>query len=128
MVFHPSWSHEDRFPGDARSASQARAFVHEHLLDHGLERLADDVGLVVGELASNAIRHARTPFSVLLSGATDAVVVAVEDGSTRVPRQIEAGPTAQGGRGLDIVDKVSCDWGVRPQGRTKAVWARFDLG
>jgi anti-sigma regulatory factor (Ser/Thr protein kinase) len=127
MVLHSRWSHENRFADDPRSASQARAFVREHLVAHGLEGLVDDVGLVVSELATNAVRHARTPFTVSLTGAKDSVVVGVEDGSAGVPEQLPSRPHALGGRGLDIVDQVSGDWGVRAQGSTKSVWARFDL-
>ncbi len=127
MVLHPSWSHENRFADDPRSASKARAFVREHLVAHGLEKLVDDVGLVVSELATNAVRHAGTPFTVFLTGAKDSVVVGVEDGSAGVPHHLAANPWDVGGRGLDIVDQVSRDWGVRAQGPTKSVWARFDL-
>jgi anti-sigma regulatory factor (Ser/Thr protein kinase) len=128
MVHDPSpWSHQDQFSGDPRSAALARAFVREHLVEHGLGDLVDDVGLVVSELATNAVRHARTPFTVLLRSARDSVVVAVEDGSANVPHQRVPGPLAMGGRGLEIVDQVSCGWGVRPLGGSKEVWARFDL-
>ena len=127
MVLHPPWSHENRFADDPRSASKARAFVREHLIAHGLESLVDDVGLVVSELATNAVRHAGTPFTVFLTGAKSSVEVGVRDGSSGVPRHVSSGPLELGGRGLDIVDRVSCDWGVRAQGGTKSVWARFDL-
>ena len=127
MVLHPSWSHENRFPDDPRSASRARAFVREHLVEHGLEPLVDDVGLVVSELATNAVRHAGTSFTVVLTGADDSVVVGVVDGSKWVPQEVPSGPWGLGGRGLDIVDQVSRDWGVRAQGPAKSVWARFDL-
>jgi two-component sensor histidine kinase len=127
MVLHSRWSHEDRFTDDPRSASQARAFVREHLVAHGLETLVDDVALVVSELASNAVRHAGTPFTVFLNGAEKSVVVGVEDGSPGVPQQVTSGPFDLGGRGLDIVEQVSCAWGVRAQGRRKSVWARFEV-
>jgi anti-sigma regulatory factor (Ser/Thr protein kinase) len=127
MVLHPPWSHEDRFAGEPRSAARARAFVRAHLVEHGLGELVEDVGLVVSELATNAVRHAGTPFSVVIHGTTESVVVTVQDGSKAVPRQVVAAPLALGGRGLDIVDQVSGAWGVRADGATKSVWARFDL-
>jgi anti-sigma regulatory factor (Ser/Thr protein kinase) len=127
MVLQSPWSHEDRFADDPRSASKARAFVREHLIAHGLEKLVDDVGLVVSELATNAVRHAGTPFTVFLTGAKNSVEVGVEDGSSGIPEQVTSGPLALGGRGLDIVDQVSRDWGVRARQGTKAVWARFDV-
>jgi anti-sigma regulatory factor (Ser/Thr protein kinase) len=127
MVLQPPWSHEDSFADDPRSASKARAFVREHLIAHGLEKLVDDVGLVVSELATNAVRHAGTPFTVVLSRAKNSVEVGVEDGSSGIPEQVTSGPLDLGGRGLDLVDQVSRDWGVRAHHGTKAVWARFDV-
>src|SRR5687768_16494769 len=104
MVLQSPWSYEDRFADDPRSALKARAFVREHLIAHGLEKLVDDVGLVVSELATNAVRHAGTPFTVFLTGARNSVEVGVEDGSSGIPEQVRSGPLDLGGRGLDIVD------------------------
>jgi hypothetical protein len=64
---------------------------------------------------------------VFLTGARNSVEVGVEDGSSGIPEQVRSGPLDLGGRGLDIVDQVSRDWGVRAQKGTKAVWARFDV-
>ncbi|WP_165965256.1 ATP-binding protein [Actinomadura bangladeshensis] len=34
-------------------------------------------------------------------------------------------PLAEDGRGLRIIDALSLDWGVRPDGERTAVWLRF---
>jgi anti-sigma regulatory factor (Ser/Thr protein kinase) len=68
-----------------------------------------DAVLVVSELLSNAIRHARPlpGASLVLAWAVGngSVEVAVSDGgaSTR-PRSAQASVSSLGGRGLDIVD------------------------
>ena len=87
-----------------------------------------DAVLVVSELLSNAIRHARPlpGASVQVAWAVDdgAVEVAVSDGGAPTrPYPAHASVSALGGRGLDIVDYLSRTWGVRtdPDGHT--VWA-----
>jgi anti-sigma regulatory factor (Ser/Thr protein kinase) len=120
------WSHETVFQVGPRSPSEARAFVQRQLEDHGLPALVDDVGLVATELATNAVKHAGTPFAVVITGSSSYVMVAVRDASDGAPVPASAKKHDLGGRGLAIVEQVSRDWGVTTSGGTKAVWARFD--
>src|SRR5882757_8013307 len=65
--------------------------------------LRGPVEVVVSELASNAVRHAATPFQVSVSiGST--VRVEVTDGSPGPPILRKAGPAEPAGRGLLIVE------------------------
>jgi hypothetical protein len=69
--------------------------------------LVDDVQLVVSELATNAILHARTPFTVTLDGFDDLVFLTVMDGSVMdgsgsPPARVTARPMMQGCRGLAV--------------------------
>lgn len=88
--------------------------------------LVEDVRLVVSELATNAMTHARTPFAVSLEQRVREVVVTVQDGSTSGVERVAADVLDMHGRGLVIVEHVSHDWGVavEPSG-TKSVWASF---
>lgn len=110
------------------SASIARDFVRRHLLEHGLPFLVDDVRLVVSELATNALRHAQTPFTVGLQGFAHSVVLTVHDWSPRRLVLTEPSPLEMSGRGLSIVARLSRDWGVcsDESGEGKSVWASFD--
>jgi anti-sigma regulatory factor (Ser/Thr protein kinase) len=85
----------------------------------------DDVALVVSELAANAVRHGRTPYTVSITQQPGTVRVEVQDrgGGSPVMRHPEA--TAIGGRGLQIVDAVSRSWGVERVPDGKFVWAEL---
>jgi hypothetical protein len=121
------WSHHAVLAADAASAGKARDFVGLHLLEHDLGRLVEDVRLVVSELATNAMVHARTAFGVTLEGSGRSVLLTVQDGSTTLPSRRHAGDLDLGGRGVSIIEIVSRDWGVNEwPGRGKSVWASFD--
>lgn len=83
--------------------------------------------LSVSELATNAIVHAGTAFTVSLWGYEDMVVLGVADDATS---RLHAAALEEGlgisGRGLGIVNVLSHDWGVfadRPGAKT--LWASF---
>ena len=57
------WSHETVLAAEPGSAAKARAFVLQHLAEHRLLYLVDDVRMVASELATNAVLHARTAFT-----------------------------------------------------------------
>lgn len=121
-----SWTHATDLAPVGASAGAARAFVGVHLRAHGLAVLVDDVRLVVSELASNAVRHAGTSFSVRLRGDGRSLLLTVRDSSPAVVFVRPPGTTSTGGRGLAIVDRLSHDWGVdRADVAAKSVWASF---
>jgi hypothetical protein len=122
------WSHEATFEASPISASQARGFVSHHLVDHRLLYLVDPVRLVASELATNALVHAQTAFSVTLSATDKNVLLTVRDSSLARPTPRAAQVMAPSGRGLEIVAIVSLDWGVSEnEAGAKAVWASFAL-
>lgn len=109
------------------SASRARRFVRQFLVEHELADLSDDIELVVSELATNAMLHAQTPFRVSLHVFEHMVLLEVEDGSGNGPFSVAAQNLDTGGRGMAIVSVLSSDWGVDRRGDDgKAVWAEFD--
>ncbi|MGZ5398753.1 MAG: ATP-binding protein [Nocardioides sp.] len=105
-----------------------RRFVVTELISHGPVRLADVAAVVVTELATNALLHARPPFAVTLAHAESRLVLGVLDGSP-VPPHVSptADPMEMSRYGLPMVIHMSVDWGVTP-GTTggKTVWAAFD--
>lgn len=120
-----SWSHQSELPADLGSTALAREFVGVHLVTG----LVEDVTLVTSELATNAILHAQTTFSVTLQGKKESVLLTVRDGSAVAPDVLVAQPInmGTGGRGLAIVAELSDRWGTTPNtDGGKSVWARFD--
>ncbi|MBA2561168.1 MAG: ATP-binding protein [Propionibacteriales bacterium] len=123
-----AWSYETVLAADPVSASKARDFVCLHLVEHELGYLVEDIRLVVSELATNAMTHSTTPFTITLSQTDDIVQLAVRDSSPSLPvRAVQQGMDV-GGRGLAIVELLSRDCGVRTDDfGSKSVWASFAL-
>jgi anti-sigma regulatory factor (Ser/Thr protein kinase) len=84
---------------------------------------------VVGELAANAVLHARSRFTVALHHRGDRVLIEVADANPRLPTVAPVPTGAMSGRGLLIVERLSRSWGVRVEpGGGKVVWAEVEAG
>jgi anti-sigma regulatory factor (Ser/Thr protein kinase) len=123
-------------PCNIRSAGQARAWTERWLGSWSIE---DDgvTKLLVSELVTNAVAHARTTSVLTLAVADGMIEVGVtENGPSRqtIPAQrdiVVAGvPRSlhESGRGLMIVEALSHDWGVSANGIGKQVWFRRPVG
>jgi hypothetical protein len=84
--------------------------------------LVRNVAIVLGELMTNAYRHAGPPFGARLTvpPAGGVVRVAVCDGTA-------SGWGWQLGRGLLIVRDLSTDWGVEHRADGKTTWAEVPV-
>lgn len=121
------WSAQQEFSPKVTSAGDARAFVGHHLRRHALGYLIDDIELVVSELVTNAVLHARTSLLVVITANPGCVKLTVHDGSGSLPVWRTAEPSDTGGRGMSIVDACSTEWGtVCDIEGHKSVWASFD--
>lgn len=96
---------------DGPSAREARDFVGRHLTSHGRPDLVDGIRLVVSELVTNALVHALPPVVVYLQEQRLDVLLTVSDRSPDLPVSRPHKLTDLSGRGLDIVDQVSSEWG-----------------
>jgi hypothetical protein len=79
--------------------------------------------LVVTELLSNAIDHARAPIQLAVSRAGESVRVELRDSVTEPPRLQPHDPWAKRGRGLQVVEALSLRWGWTDEPAGKTVWA-----
>lgn len=113
------------FPPVPSSVSDARHFVELRLTVVGCpERSVRSASLLVSELATNAVLHASTEFSVSLRHEDDdGVIIEVADTGTGNP--VVRDPGEGGGNGLRIVEAIAEDWGVREQLEGKAVFFRL---
>jgi anti-sigma regulatory factor (Ser/Thr protein kinase) len=100
---------------------ESRKLVREFLARQGADDLAPAGELVVTELVSNVVRHARTSIELDLAWDDDQLLLEVRDGSSILPAVVELG-TEDGGYGLKLVEALAQDWGIRPLDRGKAIW------
>ncbi|MGW1288635.1 ATP-binding protein [Streptomyces sp. NPDC002586] len=112
-------------PRVGASVPIARRLVREALVDWDLPDVADAAELVVSELASNAVRHARHwGFRLTIRRlAHGGVRVAVTDKSRVLPVMGTSCADNVTGRGLALVDAVSQEWGTVRLPWGKRVWA-----
>jgi len=120
------------FALDPDSPREARHFALDLLRGWRIEQrcgvnLASDVAIVVGELATNAVRHAGSGFTVSLMLAVDAVRIQVEDARPLAGSPGDPPLPVWADHGLGLVDAVSARWGVQPADGGKTVWAELPL-
>ena len=114
------------FPCDVGALGRVRAFAGETLSAWSVP--PDDVILVVGELAANAIVHARSAFEVSLREHHGGIVAEVTDNSEHVPKVGRPDDEGVGGRGLRIVEGIARAWGFHAGvSWRKVVWAEIPL-
>ena len=112
-------------PGTPVAPSVARLFVRNLCQEWGAEAVCDVAELLSSELVTNAVVHARS--SVELEAAYDDASVLRIDVYDRSPEEVDSSPHppadgAEGGRGLAIVARLACRWGVDLCSPGKRVW------
>ena len=104
----------------------ARSFAADRLRALEFPQLRDEVELLLTELITNVIIHARTDFEVRVSPSGDGVRVEVLDGNPTMPVAGTLAPGALSGRGLTLVQSLAARWGAHHNdGGGKTVW--FDV-
>ncbi len=116
-----------RFPAETDAPRAARGFVGDALRQWGHSgTLLQDSQLVVSELATNAVVHARSAFSVVARREGSGLRLSVHDLSTAEPvLRSTLDVLAPSGRGLQLVAHISSEWGVEKTSAGKAVWAEL---
>ena len=102
----------------------ARAFVRRALAESGLT--SELAVLLISEVATNAVLHARTDFVVRVHSSDERIRVEVADGNQRPPVIGHTPAEATSGRGLHLVQALSRAWGVEGHADGKTVW--FEVG
>lgn len=119
-----NWSVQTQWPPEPSHVGDARRFVEDRLLADRLTNLVETSQLIVSELATNAVRHARSPFRLTMVREDDRLRLEVHDDSPASAALRDHGPEDPDGRGLQLVSTLSSEWGVtaHPNGG-KSVWA-----
>ncbi|MGO4340368.1 ATP-binding protein [Pedococcus sp. 2YAF34] len=118
-----------RVPWRATSVSKVRRTLVEDLESRDVPTVVvDEAEIVVSELVSNAIRHARalSDGNLRVHWKVKAGVVEVEvtdGGSESSPRPAPRTIWAPSGRGLRIVRSLAHEWGVTEDRNGTTVWA-----
>ncbi len=110
----------------ARLARQATGIA---LTAWRLDFLEETAALLVSELVTNVIRHARGGAGVMaleLETMDTWLRIEIADGDPRWPQpRIPAG-FDDSGFGFILVDALAAKWGVREMAQGKVVWAELD--
>src|SRR5919107_1824970 len=113
---------------DHQAPRWARAFVRRVCTSWELEGVVDEATLMASELVTNAVVHAEGAAQLVVQRCADQLTIAVRDGADVPPMQRAAKPWDENGRGLQLVDALSCADGSYPRfGGGKVVWCSLQL-
>ena len=100
----------------------ARSFLRSATCAQHGSHVLDDAVLLVSELVTNSVKHGGPPVVVAVDCDGEGLQVRVRDGSPSLPEPRVAAPTAENGRGLELLQTISDAWGVDPEADGKHVW------
>ncbi|MEU4094299.1 ATP-binding SpoIIE family protein phosphatase [Streptomyces sp. NPDC026673] len=110
-------------PADPAAVPHARRHVAGKLAAWGLAEAGPTTELIVSELVTNAIRHARPPVRLRLIRHDGGLTCEVSDSSSTTPHLRRARTLDESGRGLFIVAQLTQRWGCRHTHDGKTIWA-----
>lgn len=106
-------SAERQFGARREAPALARGFVSDAVRAQGHGRdMGDNAALVAGELTTNAILHAGSPFTVAVSSPDGVLRISVHDVNPMLPVPRRKEPLAESGRGLGLVAALAEGWGA----------------
>jgi anti-sigma regulatory factor (Ser/Thr protein kinase) len=114
------------FPAEPGTPAAARRLTVDALRLWGHDDgVVGDAALVLTELVTNAVVHARSPLWVRVSSENAVVRIAVGDDVAAPPEVRDDGPLAESGLGLRLISALASRWGVDVTPRGKIVWAEL---
>jgi anti-sigma regulatory factor (Ser/Thr protein kinase) len=113
---------------NADAPARARRWLAEWCVQWGCADLEDDAALLLSELVTNAVTHARTTITVSARFVGSELRVAVADRQPGEVRPKALGPAADSGRGLALVQQLAAEWGVQSLRGGKFVWFTLTSG
>jgi anti-sigma regulatory factor (Ser/Thr protein kinase) len=115
-------------PTADRAVRQARQATRDALAAWQLAHLEETAVLLVSELVTNAVLHARGTYAIAvdLETAGTWLRIEVQDADPRWPQPRNSGAFDESGFGFMLVDALAAKWGVRETETGKVVWAELD--
>ena len=110
-------------PSEPASIGRARHAVVRTCQAWELEDVAN-AELVVSEIVANGVLHGWGHISLRLFDTGDGLRIEVEDSNPAPPVTTDGHANRLGGYGMQIVERLA-DWGWRPSGTGKVVWAKI---
>jgi anti-sigma regulatory factor (Ser/Thr protein kinase) len=114
-------------PPEPASATRARQLARDRLAVVCEPEVLDTVALLVTELVTNSILHARTPLQLEIEARPHCIRVCVEDTSPQQPEVHHYDADAVTGRGLALVEHLATSWGVDRTPTGKVVWCEIAI-
>ena len=117
-------------PATAQAPGLARQAIRETLPSWQLVQLEESALLLVSELVTNAVRHARNEGRMIglrLETTVGGLRIEVHDGDSRWPQPRTPDSLDESGFGFVLVDALAWTWGVTDLAMGKAVWAELDM-
>ncbi len=116
-----------RLGSTVEAAGTAREIVAQACETWRLPDAVEDAQLIITELVSNAVRHAKGDLHLLVLRDRH-LHLSIADASGEQPRRILPDPdSGEGGRGLLLIDAVAVAWGSSPTPDGKVVWATLSI-
>jgi anti-sigma regulatory factor (Ser/Thr protein kinase) len=112
-------------PGTRADVGAGRRFVRETVEGWGFGDVAEDAVLVVSELITNVVLHARTGLEVAVRRVQDRIRIEVTDKNHNLPRLRRHSVQSGTGRGLQLVAAMASDWGAESRRDGKVVWVEL---
>ncbi len=129
-VFQPPAKEEREltasFPGDRDAPGNARRLTVATLREWGCSKVqVNEAALVLSELASNAVIHGDSAFSVVVCLRGSRLRIAVQDACPFDETEPDGGLLARKQHGLGVVQALSAQWGIDATPDGKVVWAEL---
>jgi anti-sigma regulatory factor (Ser/Thr protein kinase) len=115
-------------PNGEGAVRLARQVTRDVLARWRLAHMEDTAVLLVSELVTNAVRHARDTYAIALDleFGESGLRIEVQDADPCWPHRRTPGRLDESGFGLVLVNALADMWGVRDTATGKAVWAELD--
>jgi PAS domain S-box-containing protein len=107
---------------EPQQVAAGRRFTRNTLTAWQHTDLADTACLLVSEILTNAVCHARQAIGLHLHHTAHEVIAEITDDHPQLPQRTLPAPADESGRGLTLVEALATTWGARQSGTGKTVW------